>query len=76
MTGSPPRDGLSHQSEGGTGTTHHQHDTEICHQRDIGQSVPRNEEIGLLETVTEIIIETEIEIVIGIEKETGGGDSG
>lgn len=74
MTGSPPSDGLSHQSEGGTGTTHHPHDPEICHQRDIGQSVPRNEEIGLLETVTEIIIE--IEIVIGIEKETGGGDSG
>lgn len=70
MTGSPPRDGLSHQSEGGTGTTHHPHDPEICHQRDIGQSVPRNEKIGLLETVTEI------EIVIGIEKETGGGDSG
>lgn len=76
MTGSPPSDGLSHQSEGGTGTTPHPHDTEICHQRDIGQSVPRNEEIGLLETVTEIIIETEIEIVIETEKETGGGDSG
>lgn len=73
-TGSPPSDRLSTQNKGGRGTTPHPQDREICHKRDFGQSDPHNEEIGLLEKVTEIIIE--IEIVTEIEKETDEGDSG